>query len=188
MTTNYFKQITLATIGTGCIALGVATEAQAFGTLNISNERGFIGDADTIEFSHDDIEYFGTGDFDFLVGPGPDLEGDGSVYLGPLDVPGDGVDSFFTFDDNSPFVFNLSSINLAFEFQDIVSYNLEGTITDGTKSYKVGGRFTSQMMPTSGDTGSAWSATLEKVPEPTTVLGLGVVAVASAFGLKKKNS
>ncbi|NER07125.1 MAG: PEP-CTERM sorting domain-containing protein, partial [Okeania sp. SIO3C4] len=37
-------------------------------------------------------------------------------------------------------------------------------------------------------TGSSWSATLEKVPEPTTVLGLGVVAAASAFGLKKKNS
>ena len=182
MITNYLKQITLATVGTGCIALGVATEAQAFGTLQISNERGFIGDADTIEFSDSDIEYFGTGDFDFLAG---DI---GSVFLGPLDVPGDPVDSFFTF-DNAPSTFDLESITLAGTLGDFVMYNLAGTITDDMgKTFRVEGGLTSQMSAASGATGSSWSATLEKVPEPTTVLGLGVVAAASAFGLKKKNS
>ncbi|NEQ72526.1 MAG: PEP-CTERM sorting domain-containing protein [Okeania sp. SIO2C9] len=187
MIAKSLKQIALATIGTSCVAFGIATEAQAFtGTLNISNEKGFIGDADTIEFSDDDIEYFGTGVLGFLEGDA------GSVDIGPLDVPGGPVDSFFTFDDNAPFTFDLDSITFAGEFRAFIMYDLMGTITDdmGT-TYKVEGGFTSQLMETSGDTGSSWSLTLrtkERVPEPATMLGLGVVAAASAFGLKKNNS
>ena len=196
MFTNYFKQITLATIGTSCIALGIATEAQAStGTLNISNELGFIGNTETFEFADsenayldmmiDDIEYFGTGVFSSLVG---DV---GSVYLDPLDLPGGPIDSFFTFTtfDNSFFTFNLASISLAdTALGDKVDYDLMGTITDGTNSYRVEGIFSSQMMTASGAIGSSWSVTLETVPEPSTMIGLGVVAAASAFGLKKKNS
>ena len=186
MSTKSLKQIALAAIGTSCIAFGIATEAQAFtSTLNISNERGFIGNSDTIQFSHSDIEYFGTGDFSFLDG---DI---GSVYLGPLGVPGGSVASFFTFGNNNPFVFDLDTIQLnPSSSGGDVKYDLMGTITDGMDtSYKVEGRFTSQMMSESGETGSSWSLTLAKtVPEPATILGLGVVAAGSVFGLKKKNS
>ena len=184
MIAKSIKNVALATIGTSCVAFGIVTEAQAFNsTLNISNERGFIGDADTIEFSHSDIEYFGTGVFSSLVG---DL---GTVDLGPLAVPGGPVASFFTFDDQAPSVFDLDSVTLAGTLGDFVMYNLKGTITDDMgKTHKVAGDFSSQMMPASGPTGSSWSVTLEKVPEPATILGLGVVAAASAFGLKKKNS
>lgn len=68
-------------------------------------------------------------------------------------------------------------------------YNLTGTVTHGDETYNVEGALTSQMMGAGVD-GSSWSATLvtTTVPEPATILGLGVVAAGSAFGLKKKNS
>ncbi|MEM1169275.1 MAG: PEP-CTERM sorting domain-containing protein [Cyanobacteria bacterium P01_H01_bin.35] len=187
MIPKFFKQIALATIGTSCVAFGVATEAQAFGALNISNENGFTGNTTEVTFSNTDLEYSATGDFSFLTGD------DGSVNATLFSVPGGPVNSWFTFDDG-PFVFNLNQIDLAGTFGDTVFYDLIGTITDnmGT-TLEVDGQFTSQMVDQSAEEGSSWSITLEtiettKVPEPSTMLGLGLVGAASAFGLKKKNS
>ena len=105
MIAKTFKQIALATIGTSCVAFGVATEAQAFGTLNLGNENGLTSATETqIDFNNSEMSYFGTGDFAFLG------DGDGSVDLNPLVVPGGPVNSWFEFDDDSPFVFNLSNI------------------------------------------------------------------------------
>ncbi|WP_293077038.1 PEP-CTERM sorting domain-containing protein [Okeania sp. SIO3B5] len=186
MTTNYLKQITLATIGTGCIALGVATEAQAsIGTVNISNDIGFFGSNTGIEFLDNDIEYAGFGVFSSFG-----TDADGSVITGSFGVPGGPITSFFTFDANPGFVFDLDSITFAGQMGDFVMYDLMGTITDdaGT-AYQVEGGLSSQMIG-SPSQGYSWSASLEtkRVPEPATILGLGVVAVGSAFGLKKKNS
>lgn len=51
MIAKSIKNIALATIGTSCVAFGIATEAQAFiGTLQISNEKGFMADMDSIDF------------------------------------------------------------------------------------------------------------------------------------------
>ncbi|NEO53368.1 MAG: PEP-CTERM sorting domain-containing protein [Okeania sp. SIO3B5] len=185
MTTNYLKQITLATIGTGCIALGVATEAQAsIGTVNISNDIGFFGSNTGIEFLDGDIEYAGSGVFSSFG-----TDADGSVMTGMFGVPGGSITSFFSFDDDSS-TFDLDSITFVGQMGDFVMYDLMGTITDNAgTTYQVEGGLSSQMIG-SPSQGSSWSATLEtkRVPEPATVLGLGVVAVGSAFGLKKKNS
>lgn len=195
MFTNYFKQITLATIGTGCIALGLATEAQAFGTLNISNQEGFSGNENSIDFFSDDTEYSATGVLDFLnISSDTDLN-DGSVFDDFFAVPGGApITSFFTFNNgSSTFNFDLESITFADtikgKFSEFIMYDLMGTITDDMgKTYKLVGGLTSQTMGPSGATGSSWSVTLQTVPEPSTMIGLGVVAAASAFGLKKKNS
>lgn len=191
MIVQSFKNIALATIGASCVAFGVATEAQALrGTLNISNERGFIGTDTKVEFSNNDIEYYGTGVFEFFD-VDPEGEGDGFVNTNALALPGGPVDSFFTFEDNNPFVFNLIDITLANTSGDEIKYDLIGTITNNEgKSFEVDGQFTSQMVSESNETGSSWSVTLKTttVPEPSTMLGLGLVAAASAFGLKKKKS
>ncbi len=183
MIAKSFKQIALATIGTSCVAFGVATEAQAFGTLNM-NSNGLLGTEDSIQFTNSEMGYSGTGDFAFL-------SGNGSVDTSQLELPGGPVNSWFEFDDNSLFAFDLSEITLSFAQNGFIGYDLIGTITNnmGT-TFEVDGKLTTQMVSQSGLTGSSWSATLEtrKVPEPSTMLGLGLVGAASAFGLKKKNS
>ncbi|WP_293087705.1 PEP-CTERM sorting domain-containing protein [Okeania sp. SIO3B5] len=187
MIANSIKNIALATIATSCVAFGIATEAQAFiGTLQISNEKGFMGDMDSIDFLDNDIEYYGEGVFSAFT-----ADSDGSVGVTSLNLLTDPpVDSFFQFDEHSPSKFNLTSITISPDSDMFfMMYDLVGTVTHDNETYNVEGALTSQMMGAGVD-GSSWSATLvtTTVPEPATILGLGVVVAGSAFGLKKKNS
>lgn len=188
MITKSLKQIAFATIGTSCIALGIVTEAQAAvfsGSIQI-NGFEFKTTDDGFQIDQEGMAYTGAGDFDFLGG--------GFIGIGEVDtmevlVPGAmDIESFFVFSDDS-LSFTLESIKQLDAEAPGVEYMFTGTIEDDGDITKMTGALTSQLIG-DPDEGYSWSVSMESetVPEPTTILGLGVVAVASAFGLKKKNS
>ncbi|GGA51221.1 PEP-CTERM sorting domain-containing protein [Okeania sp. KiyG1] len=179
MTTNYLKQITLATIGTGCIALGVATEAQAAalsGTLEVSGLQ-FNGDEIRIEL--EDMMYLGTGDFlapAFSMGTVSTESFSSVSTMNP-------IDHFFTSESGGiDYSFTLTS---AIEVDDPtnVEYNFAGTVEDEEGHIT---HWTGLFLAAHGDQAS-WSVSLEtkRVPEPSTMIGLLGITTLGLTTLRK---
>ncbi|MDY7004858.1 MAG: PEP-CTERM sorting domain-containing protein [Cyanobacteriota bacterium] len=178
MTTNYLKQITLAAIGTGCIALGVATEAQAAALSGTFEVTGFLFDGETTAIDFPGIVYGGTGDFATMPGAIGTVSGDSFS-----DIANDGpIENFFVFTETDGLSFTLTSAEEVDNDMGI-AFTLMGTIEDGEgHTTHLTGSLTGQHTVL-----SSWSATLEtkRVPEPSTMIGLLGVTALGVVSLRK---
>jgi hypothetical protein len=89
------------------------------------------------------------------------------------------------------FVPKVGTTDINMGFMGFFDNNGEKSEANGSITFQTLGTITQADL----DAGNTYEATFsgitvasESVPEPTTILGLGVVAAGSAFGLKKKNS
>ena len=181
MITNYLKQFTLATIGTGCIALGIATEAQAAvfsGSLQL-NGFGFEA-ADNQAMITSPFQMYGSGTEDLATWQGFGNVSSDNFFNVSSDNP---IESFFVFEDQ--YDFTLTSATEEDTNGNGITYSFTGYIEDEGDINNFTGLLTAQ------SSGSSWSASIETVadvPEPSTMISLLGVTALGMTSLRKAKS
>ncbi|MGB3510001.1 MAG: PEP-CTERM sorting domain-containing protein [Microcoleaceae cyanobacterium] len=188
----------------GVFSAGAANAAALTGQFSFDG----IDDPDTtvlfganfLDFKPDD----GTAQVDLKL-KSDSFTGFDSAYIFDLNVDTGGLQSFLDLDaldgldtltltEVSPFSFThdnfFSTTDVTVDFMGFFeSATGEQSNATGRLTFQTLGTITQADLDAGNTYEAAFSGVVvSKVPEPTTMLGLGVVAAASVFGLKKKNS